>query len=250
MRMSESFYPSVNSLLNLDRIPDSLSFVKDALNNAGNALYYKNLQLSVDSSQGYYEMDLIPGNQNAFEIDLFGTGLMLIINPDDTGNTSIHISLSYSWPVLALIKGFSTDGFSYAGQQLLDLFKSAVYIPDNQSLSVAVKVFEGGETFTAVSALVDKVNVFYSLSGTDTIPYPVQGSYQDMINELLTNIEAANITDSFGDTVAVQNIIGDLYLNISQPNFLDNLKVNRFKLQNKSYLGRLVNILSLSLLQN
>jgi hypothetical protein len=44
--MSESFYPSISSLLKTDNIPEFLSFIKDALNDAGNALYYKNLQFN------------------------------------------------------------------------------------------------------------------------------------------------------------------------------------------------------------
>jgi len=82
--MSESFYPSVNSLLKTDSIPASLSFVKDALNNITNALYYKNLQFSDTGAEGYYEMDLIPKNQDDFEMNLFGTGMSLIISPDPT----------------------------------------------------------------------------------------------------------------------------------------------------------------------
>lgn len=101
--MSESFYPSISSLLNTDYIPESLSFVKDALSSVSNALYYKNLQFHDTGAEGYYEMDIIPKNQEMFEMDLFGTGLKLIVNPDNNvsnGSTSIHVSFSYSLPVL------------------------------------------------------------------------------------------------------------------------------------------------------
>ena len=39
--MPESFYPSINSLLTTDNIPESLSVVKDVLNSLTNGLYYK-----------------------------------------------------------------------------------------------------------------------------------------------------------------------------------------------------------------
>ena len=130
--MSESFYPSVNSLLKTDNIPEFLSFIKDALNDASNALYYKNLQFSDNGYEGYYEMDIIPKNQELFEMDLFGTGLSLIINPDSNvsnGNTSIHVGLNYVFPILAIIKDFSINNFSYQGEDLLICLNSRFIYP-------------------------------------------------------------------------------------------------------------------------
>ena len=51
--MPDSFYPSINSLLKLESIPDTFEFVKTALNDATNKLYYKNLQRNDSGKMAY-----------------------------------------------------------------------------------------------------------------------------------------------------------------------------------------------------
>ncbi len=51
--MPDSFYPSINILLKLESIPDTFEFVKTALNDATNKLYYKNLQRKDSGKMAY-----------------------------------------------------------------------------------------------------------------------------------------------------------------------------------------------------
>lgn len=181
---NQSFYPNLGALVSLDDFPEALQFLESGLQKALDKIYYKDLQVAKthDASQAYYDLVLV--TNEPIQLDLFNTGLALVLNPGNTGETLIPISLSYRWGILAFIKKFSPQNFSFLPTDIQDILDKVLTLGDTDFIQIAVKIFEQDESLAAYQRLVDKVNQQYNLIGSDQIAYPADAPSLDMAEDI------------------------------------------------------------------
>lgn len=226
MPTNSFFYNPLGSLVKVSNLPDSLSFMKsEKLQEIIDKLYYKHLQFikSNDGSQAYFDLKLIiPKGLN---LDVFDTGLSLVLfpNPDDPDSSEIELSLNYSWQILGLIKGFSSEGFDYAIETLKNIFFSTIHISDYDIITRCALLFEGGNTASALSNFAAKLNSQYQLTGSNEISVSPTGDFESLVEELILSIY--NKLPDYG----IEEITTNIYLNNT-----DNFKSYCLSTLNKS----------------
>lgn len=216
---TKSFYPNIGTLVSLDDFPEELQFLETGLQHALDKIYYKELQYvqSNDGAQGYYNLVLVTGEQ--LKLDLFNTGFSIVINPGNTGETLIPLTLNYNWPVLALISSFNLEGFSYLPADLQNILNQTLSLGDTDLLQTAVQVFEGSNELSNYKGFVDKVNQHYSLSGSDEIPYPQDDTSLNMTEEIRGAIEGSTVISD-----SIQEIVNQVYIiDTDNTTYQDNL---------------------------
>ena len=99
-----SYYPSLDDLFPLDKIPAALGPLKGAIENALSHFYYKDLIYSKTTwgEQAYYRLKVVSYRRMALEVPNTG-GLSLVLFPsqEQPNKSELPISLNYSWPLLA-----------------------------------------------------------------------------------------------------------------------------------------------------
>ncbi len=221
MSTTSSFYPNLGTIITLNNFPEELQFIKDGLQSALNKIYFKDLQFvkSKDGSQGFYSITLVTGDN--LKLDIFGTGFALIFNPDVAGESTIPLTLNYNWPIIGIINNFNLEDFSFLPEDLQSILNSTQTLGDNDLLQTSIQSFEGSTTFTSVQSLVDKINTYYSLTGSNIIPYPSTADILSMSDEIISSIESNLLIND-----SLNNVVNNLYLNSGLSNFSDNL--NKF----------------------
>ena len=137
-----SFYPNLSTLVALEDFPEELQFISLGIQNLLDKLYYKNLQYSKsnDGSQGYYNVVLVSGQ--ALSIDLFNSGFAIIINPGNSGETLIPVTLHYNWPILGIVKNFNLQNFSYLPEEMQAILHQTSNLSDTGLIQTGVNAFE------------------------------------------------------------------------------------------------------------
>ena len=101
------YYPKLNRILPVDKIPDELGEIKTVIIDKLEELYYKDLQINKnsDGSGGYWQLSIV---SKRLSLPVFETGFDLVINPDldDTSISSFKISLEFQMKALAIIRSF------------------------------------------------------------------------------------------------------------------------------------------------
>ena len=104
------YYPRLSSAVSEQDIPDILGFIKTGVVNLLNKIHYKDLQYS-KSAKGdaaFYSLSIV---SKRLDIEVPGTGIYLILNPDlTTGNSNIStfpITVEYEWKILGYLRQFS-----------------------------------------------------------------------------------------------------------------------------------------------
>ncbi len=201
--MAKSFYPNLASIIKVDQLPEQLQFIEDGLQNMLEKVYYKQLQFvkSKDGSQGYYSITLV--TNEPLKLDIFDSGMAIIVNPGGAGETLIPLTLNYNWPVLGLIKNFNLQDFSYLPEEVQDIMNSSLSLSDSELIKTSVETFEGSGELAAFVALVDKINAAYSLTGIDEIGYPAIDEPIKMADKIRREIETnAVILDEINDVIS------------------------------------------------
>lgn len=204
---TQSFYPNIGTLVTINDFPEELQFLEIGLQNALDKIYYKELQYvkSSDGSQGYYNIVLVTGEP--LKLDFMDTGFSVVINPGSAGETLIPITVNYNWPVLAFIKNFNLQSFSYLPDQLQEVMDTTLSLSDTDLIQSGVQIFEGDDSSASYNNFVDKVNLKYNLSGSNLIPYPTSGTSLDMAEEIRVSIEDSSIiTDN------IKAVIDGIYI--------------------------------------
>jgi hypothetical protein len=175
---SEKFYPPVSTLIELDNLPEQLSFIKTGLQTLFNDIYYRDLQYS-KSARGdaaFYSLSILSKKRLDFEIA--GTGMSLILNPGyNPGDTSIFpITLSYEWKILSYLRSFNLGNFSFQAADFFDLALKILAITENKLIDRALSVYN-----LSIADFVTDINSFYGTA----IPVP---SGPNPINEVINSI--------------------------------------------------------------
>ena len=181
--MSTVYYSPLSTILPTDALPEALGFVKDGLANLLDDVYFKDLQHSESTNGDAAQYDLTIVSLKALEVEIPGTGIFLVLNPDHvSGSTSeFPITVRYEWPVLAWLRAFDLETFSWQPGDFYQLVLTVLGLSDRQVVERALTVFVNAPN--PIDQFVDDVNAFYGKA----FPHPVGA---DPIGEVLDTIAA------------------------------------------------------------
>lgn len=142
--VTHRYYPRLSSVVTPDQIPDILGFIKDGVIGLLDKIYYKDLQYSKGpkGDSAFYSLSLV---SKRLDIELPGTGISLVLNPDLTGNDSnisaFPITIEYQWKILAYLRQFSLGNFSFEPQQIFEVALRVLNITEEQAIAHIVNTF-------------------------------------------------------------------------------------------------------------
>ena len=117
-----NYYPSVKQLIQVEDLPEILSFLEGGIESLLSNLYFDNYQSSksIDGSTGFYSLNII--SPKKLQLELPGTGLALVFNPDLTNGSisSFPLTIFWRWEILRVINNFKATSFSFSPH---DIFK-------------------------------------------------------------------------------------------------------------------------------
>ncbi|MBO9586628.1 MAG: hypothetical protein J7574_20875 [Flavobacterium sp.] len=187
---NQIMHPSLSQLLPLDKIPNELEAIRDALASLFDSVFVKDLiaSQSYDNSSGFYSMTLTTYNSLGLDIPL-AQDLKLVLNPTVDGKTEIPISFDYSWIILKYINDFNFESFDNAIESVLRILFELAEINEKTFLNELINTFYPG-----ANALVDFVNQFNSVH-TDAIATlnDTNASFDNQVEHLSQQIGSLDI---------------------------------------------------------
>ncbi|MEW7278317.1 hypothetical protein ABW636_06955 [Aquimarina sp. 2201CG1-2-11] len=184
------YYPTLSTIITPEELPELLGFLKEAITGLLDNIYYKDLQYSKSGygDQAFYSLRII--SKNRLELEIPGTGIYMVLNPDITDGTisSFPITVQYEWPILAYLKSFDLNGFSFSLEDFYRLGLQALHITEAQVVANAINIFTEptGDTTNVEQAIADlKINV------PDPGNNPVLSILEAIRSQLNTSPEAA-----------------------------------------------------------
>ena len=137
------YYPKLSEVVTIEDLPEFLSFVQDGLNAIFEKIHYKNLQYSKSKNgdAAFYSLEIV-GRKLAIPLPY---DMALVLNPDLTGNndaiSSFPITLEYQWEILAFLKSFDLQGFSFTLEDFYTLGLKVFRISEDQVLAHILNYF-------------------------------------------------------------------------------------------------------------
>jgi hypothetical protein len=139
------YYPTLASVVSLDDFPESLGFLKKAIENIFSKIHYKDLQYkkSPKGDAAFYSLSIV---SNKIDIELFGSGINFVLNPDLSQSADFNISafpvtVEYQWKILAYLRSFDLKNFSYTPQEFFELGLVILNISEEQALAQFINTF-------------------------------------------------------------------------------------------------------------
>ncbi len=139
------YYPALSSVVSLDDFPESLGFIKQAIQNLFDKIHYKDLQYkkSPKGDAAFYSLTIV---SRKLAIELFGSGISLVLNPDENDNTDFNISafpvtLEYQWKILAYLRSFDLNNFSFTPQEFFELALIILNVSEEQAMAQFINTF-------------------------------------------------------------------------------------------------------------
>lgn len=160
---NEGLKPTLGQLLPLEKIPNELEGIREAIENLLDDVYVSNLTASqsYNGSYGYYSMSLITVNSIGVNIPI-AEDLKLILNPTNQNTSEIRVTLDYSWRILKYFRGFNYETFDGAAISILRIFIDLAGISQSQLLYDVVTAFYPG--FNGMNQFVSDFNSAYAQS--------------------------------------------------------------------------------------
>lgn len=162
--ITKRYYPALSEVIQADDLPEFLHFAENGLSSILDHIHYKNFQYSKSArgDSAFYSLDIISKNLG---IDL-PFGLRLILNPDKDGDSSISsfpVSLQYQWEVLAFLRSFNLENFSFTPQAFFELGLKIFRISNDQVIAHILNRFIEDKSTTRLKfqELVDVINALY-----------------------------------------------------------------------------------------
>ncbi|UOX32317.1 hypothetical protein LXD69_09655 [Flavobacterium sediminilitoris] len=143
--VTKRYYPTLSTILNEEDIPEILGFIKEGLVGLLGKIHYKDLQYtkSPRGDAAFYSLNIVSPKRLAIELP--GSGISLVLNPDVTGNdfsiSSFPITVEYQWKVLGYLRSFNIDSFSFAPQELFEMALLVLNISEEQVLANFINLF-------------------------------------------------------------------------------------------------------------
>lgn len=139
------YYPTLASVVSLDDFPESLGFLKQAIEGLFSKIHYKDLQYkkSPKGDAAFYSLSIV---SKKLAIELFGSGISLVLNPDETNNGDSNISafpvtVEYQWKILAYLRSFDLNNFSFTPQEFFELGLIILNISEEQAIAQFINTF-------------------------------------------------------------------------------------------------------------
>ena len=139
------YYPTLSSVVSPEDFPDILGFVKDGILNLFEKIHYKDLQYnkSPRGDAAFYSLSIV--SPNRIDIEIPGTGIYLVLNPDivggDSSISSFPITVEYEWQVLAYLREFSLGNFSFQPQEIFEIALRVLNINEEQAIAQFINIF-------------------------------------------------------------------------------------------------------------
>ncbi|WP_124981001.1 hypothetical protein [Nonlabens xiamenensis] len=153
--------PTLDQILPLEKIPNELSALRDALTNVFDGLFVHDVIIghSTYSDAGFYSFTI--KSYTGVQLDIpFVTDLKLVLNPDPSGisGMSVPIEFDYSWLILRYISEFNITSFDNSIKSVFEIiFKLAGVTPDELLYTAVNKLASNN-----LNDLNDLINAFNS----------------------------------------------------------------------------------------
>jgi len=182
--IAKRYYPRLSEIVTVDDLPEFLSFVQDGLNAIFDKIHYKNLQYSKSyrGDGAFYSLDIV--TKEPIGLDLPG-GLKLILNPDavDTSISSFPVMLEYQWEILAFLRSFNLEGFSFSIDGFYNIGLQIFRLDDGQVFAQGLNFFTAPEsdTVTKFEQLAIDINNAYPTADFELPQDPTVGNIVEAI---------------------------------------------------------------------
>ncbi|KAB2916130.1 MAG: hypothetical protein F9K23_08450 [Bacteroidetes bacterium] len=220
--MAENLIP-LNEIISTDEIPDSLGFIKDALNDVFSELFVADIQanISLYKENVNYEFSLISSVR--LELEIPGSnGLKLVLNPGiiENDTSEFPMSLGYSWPIIKYIEEFNLANFDFQPRSFYDILINICRATEADLLAALVNSFyewtisdreptNPDDERSPAEKFVDAFNLNYS----PTTPLVLLDDpddlivYEDLFNQLISNGNEFEIIEIlFSDFILDSNV--------------------------------------------
>ncbi|MCQ9637798.1 hypothetical protein MP478_00180 [Chryseobacterium sp. WG14] len=169
--VTHRYYPRLSSVITKDDIPDILGFIKDGVTNLLDKIYYKDLQYSKGpkGDSAFYSLSIV---SKRIDIEIPGTGIALVLNPDLENNDSkisaFPITVEYQWKILAYLRYFSLGNFSFEPQQIFEVALRVLNVTEEQAIAHFVNTFVSptDQNITPLMQFVKDINASQNLGLT------------------------------------------------------------------------------------
>jgi hypothetical protein len=166
--ISQRYYPRLSEILSAEALPEFLSFAQSGIDDLLDNIHYKNLQYSKSyhGDAAFYSLEIVSNN---IGIDL-PLGLRLVLNPDEEGDASISsfpVEVQYKWGILAFLKAFSLQNFSFDPKGFYRLGTQLFRISDEQVLANSLNYFVTPQlnTVSVYQQFINDINQLYPGAG-------------------------------------------------------------------------------------
>ncbi len=183
---TQPFYPPLSNLIPLDNWPEVIGKLQEELTSVLDKIRYD--QLTVEKTRAgdaaSYKLNLILDEE--IGIDIPGTnGMSLLLNPGETGGTSIPVSFKYSWELIRFIRGFNVSNFSESAQSIFELLLEVTQTTEEQLLGSAIMNFiDSQDPYTE---FITNFNSNYSPAELITFPSGTEDPSVDILKQLKTD---------------------------------------------------------------
>ncbi len=144
-QVTKRFYPALSSVVNEDEIPDVLGFLKEGIVFLFDKIYFKDLQYSKSprGDAAFYSLSIV--TKDRIDIEIPGTGIYLILNPDleggDVNISSFPITIEYEWKLLAYLRSFDLDQFDFSPKAFFETALRVLSISEEQAIANFINTF-------------------------------------------------------------------------------------------------------------
>lgn len=211
---SQNMHPTLADLLPLEKIPNDVEALRDALTDILNDIFVTDLMVSksFDNSRGNYYFNLTNYGSIGFDIPI-AKDLKLLLNPTINGATEIPIRFDYTWLILKYISDFNISTFDNATSSVFKILFKISNISETQILNDVINIVYQ-DNITPVNSFLDNFNFHYneSLAIEDADIF----SSFDQVGLLVEKINELDLD--------VINVINELVISIDT-NFYDKMKM-------------------------
>lgn len=192
--IAKRYYPRLSEVVTLQDLPEFLNFLENGLDQVFDRIHYKNLQYSksFNGDAAFYSLDLVTRNRLQFPLP---GGMQLVMNPDvdgDSGISSFPIAIEYKWEILAFVRAFKMQEFSFSLEDFYKLGLKVFRLTDEQVTANVLNFFvEPADENTSVYQTV--LNDVGALTN-QTLTFPV--GEEESFSLLMQVLQGANLPNS------------------------------------------------------
>lgn len=190
--IASNYYPKLSSVLNLDNLPDQLSFIEGGLENLLDDVFVRDYQIVKSRKGDSISYFLVLKIYKRIGIEVPGA-FTILLNPPKPGDpdplsSEIPVSVQVQAEILKYIQNFDVLKFSAEPKAFFDLFLELLGIDVEELFDDLIAAFTQSNT---VNEIVAKLNEANNLIGTiDEITFPSSATRIEQIEEVIEAIES------------------------------------------------------------